>query len=221
MLAAEYRRAGYDVVINPQGDQLPLPLRQFEFDLIALSPNDNVVIEVKHRRDFETPFIKAIAARVSEIPGWRFEVQFIGEPGIQLQAPASPLTLPQIRGRLDSARLLLAHNDADSALVVAWSAFEAVLRLITWGADMVIAPWNGRRAAKELVVLGVLSRSDYDLLYRGLSARNHVVHGSAAPRTLKPLVRSVLKAVERLAGTVDFPEEIQASRPRAKRSGLR
>jgi hypothetical protein len=199
-LAGQYRRAGYDVVIRPERDQLPAVLRRFQPDMIARREDDNVVFEMKSRAELVTDNqLAQFAEYVAKLKGWRFEVQVIEQPKEHLQRPAAPLSVEEALRRLSSATLLLKANDGESALVVAWSAFEAVLRQLSWQADIVISPWNGRRAAKELVMRGAITRSDYDLFMRGLEARNHVVHGGATARPVKPLVRSVISAVRRVA----------------------
>jgi hypothetical protein len=158
------------------------------------------VVEVKSRRDLVTESdIAQIAEYTRRLKGWRLEVQVIEEAREALEAPTAPLSLKEALRRLHSASLLLKRKDAESALVVAWSAFEAVLRQLSWDADVVISPWSGVRAAKQLVALGVLTRSDYELFMRGLDARNHAVHGGTVPSSVRQLVQSVISAVRRLA----------------------
>jgi hypothetical protein len=47
-VAEDYRRRGYDVDVVPQGPRLPEFLGGFQPDLIARSPSESVVVEVKH-----------------------------------------------------------------------------------------------------------------------------------------------------------------------------
>ena len=199
-IAGEYERAGYDVIVQPTPDLLPSSLRKFQPDLLARGEKESVVVEVKSRRELANEnVISTLATEIRKLKGWRLEVQFVESPLNDRDTPLMPLSLEEVDVRLDSATLLLSRGDAASALVLAWSAFEAILRQISWKADVPIAPWNGRRAAKQLLSMGLLARSEYDLFMRGLELRNQVVHGGAAGRSVKRIVHSVVSAVRRLA----------------------
>ena len=163
-LAAKYKRQGYDVVIHPSREQLPSVLRQFRPDLIARREDDKVVVEMKsHQELFTERDLVPIAEQVAKLQGWRLELQVVGQTRQARQKTAAPLSPEDALRRLASAAALLKSKDQESALVVAWSAFEAVLRQMSWHADIPMSPWNAARAAKQLVAIGVLTRSDYEL----------------------------------------------------------
>lgn len=200
-IAEEYRRDGYEVVIQPSAELLPSELRKFQPDILAHRQNERVLIEVKSRRQFAAESeLSALAGRVGKLKGWRLEIQFVEPPRERDQQQAAPLSLEEATARLNSATLLLSQKDPGAALVVAWSAFEAVLRRLCWKADVPVVPWNGRRAAKQLLSIGLLSRSDYNLFMRGLEARNQVVHGATVGRSVRQTVHSVISTVRRLGG---------------------
>lgn len=198
-IVKEYTSANYDVVIQPEPNLLPSQLRRFQPDILARKGNKHVLIEVKSRNEFaaETE-MSALAKEIEKLKGWQLEVQFIG-PARQLQEqPVAPLSLKQASERLDSVSLLLSHDDPESALVIAWSVFEAVLRQLSWNADVPVIPWNALRAAKQLVTLGILSRSEYELFMSGSNTRNQVVHGGSVTRSVEPMVHSIVSTVRRL-----------------------
>jgi hypothetical protein len=198
-VAGEYQRAGYDVVIRPDREQLPNALRAFQPDLLAKSAEETVVIEVKSRRELVSERqIASLAETIQSLKGWRLEVRVLEVPRYRREQAVLPMSVDEASHRLESATLLLSRKDYGSALVLAWSAFEAALRQLSWQADIAVAPWNAPRALKQLFSIGALSRSDYDLFMRGLEARNHVVHGGTAPRQADSLVRTVVSTVRRL-----------------------
>jgi hypothetical protein len=107
-------------------------------------------------------------------------------------------SLKDMSVRLRSAELLLSHKDSESALVVAWSAFESVLRYLTNFWDIPIRPWNRQRAIKKLVSIGHIRRSDCELFIRGLETRNQIVLGGSGRQSVAPLVNAVVGTVNRL-----------------------
>ena len=52
-VAREYRRAGYEVLVEPSGPQVPAFLGDYRPDLIAVGDRESVVIEVKSTRGFD------------------------------------------------------------------------------------------------------------------------------------------------------------------------
>jgi hypothetical protein len=46
-VAADYRRRGYEVRIEPRGADVPPFLEDFMPDMIAIGPSESVVVEVK------------------------------------------------------------------------------------------------------------------------------------------------------------------------------
>lgn len=79
-VARKYRLLGYDVQENPQADVLPEFMRGANPDIVAQSKSDNVVIEVKRRSSLKgSNDLVGIAERVSNRPGWRFELVILDE----------------------------------------------------------------------------------------------------------------------------------------------
>jgi len=209
-IAAEYKHAGYDVVVQPKGEHLPEALRPFRPDLLAKRGDETVVVEIKSRRELATEqAIAPLAERVERIKGWRLEVQVVEASPHERWRQGPPMSLEETKARLESTVLVVRRKDYASALVLAWSAFEAVLRHLSWQADLAMVPWNGQRAAKQLFAIGALSRSDYEMFMRGLEARNQVVHGGSASQRELSLVRSVISTVRRL---LDESNKSNASR---------
>jgi hypothetical protein len=89
-VAQEYREKGYEVITNPAASELPDFVREFPPDIIARSPKECVVIEVKNWVSaIERERLRAIARKVESRPGWRFVVVSPGggdrSPGPSLQ----------------------------------------------------------------------------------------------------------------------------------------
>lgn len=197
-IAGDYARAGYEVLI-PGRDKLPRPLQSYQPDLIVRGPTETVVVEVKLRRELAGDSqLSAFADQIRKLKNWRFELHIVEAPRAERQQAAAPAPLEGVSARLDSVALLLAHKDPESALVIAWSAFESVLQHLTQICDVPIRPWNSQRAVKQLLAVGCLRRSHYELFMRGLETRNHIVHGGSIGHPVAPLVKSVAGAIQAL-----------------------
>src|SRR5438045_6375472 len=80
-LLSEYERNGYNVHLHPAANELPAFLRDFAPDLVAISPNDHVVIEVNAAASAtDAEKIKSLAEAVDRESGWRLEVAFVSQP---------------------------------------------------------------------------------------------------------------------------------------------
>ena len=71
-IAAEYRANGYSVIVNPASDETPSFVRDCTPDLIAVSDDDRVVVEVKAAPSIESDRTIRLAEAVAANPPWRF-----------------------------------------------------------------------------------------------------------------------------------------------------
>jgi len=201
-IVGEYKRAGYEIHAEPVPSFLPKSLRPFRPDLIAHKGDEWVWIDIKSRREIASDAeISDLATQIGKLKGWHLEVQFIEPPDRGARLITNPLLEKDISTRLNSARLLLSHEDPDSALLITWSALEAILHQLTWNKDVGIEPWNGVRAAKQLTAVGELSRTDYEFVLRTAEARNQVAHGGSAGASTRSMVRSLISLALRLMRT--------------------
>lgn len=79
-IASEYRRRGYDVAIRPRENHIPAFLRPFQPDLVATSPLDNVVVEIRSSSEFTSKAIVTLAESIEAQSGWRFELVVVNPP---------------------------------------------------------------------------------------------------------------------------------------------
>jgi Holliday junction resolvase len=130
-LAREYRKLGYDVITQPDKDQLPDFLAMLQPDMIASNQQENVVFEVKSQRTLTASTeLKDIAIAIQGKKGWRFELVVTNpreKDGIRT-ASDSLLNRSEVLYRLQEARHLSEQEHGEAAFLLAWSAAEAVLR---------------------------------------------------------------------------------------------
>lgn len=195
-----YRRQGYTVIVEPRGDDLPPFLARFTPDLIAYNDRESVVVEVKTRRDLPTSGdIVDLADAVNGHEGWRFDLAMVKPERPPLVADdAESLTRQEIVARLGAARDLAQQRQDEAAVLLAWSAVEAALRLVAQQQRITLETEQPAYVIKRLYTLGVLSRHEYDLLQSGLDMRNTIVHGFRPSRAESALVDSLVNLVEQL-----------------------
>jgi Holliday junction resolvase len=178
-VAQEYRDKGYHVIVEPTLSQTPDFVREFRPDIIATSGKESLIIEVKqvsHERDRDR--VRAIAQLVERRPGWRFIV--VTPQPREGVLPGEALRLmdaSKVRELLREAQALADATHYKGALLLAWAAVEAAMRLAAQ--QQAIDPrrpdtWTLMR---ELVSNGTLDRESYQQLSDFFRLRSALAHG--------------------------------------------
>lgn len=200
-VAREYRQRGYEVLVEPTSDQLPGFLANFRIDILARNREENAIVEVRtHNSLTSTPELDAIARALQDEPAWRFD--------LVVRNPREPLSLKfkdavslgqsDIVSRLHEARELSDEEHGEAALLLAWSATEALLRYIAENESIVVTAHNPNHVIKSLFIYGVLDREQYQILQEGVDARNRVIHGYKERKSLGNTVGQLLSVASRL-----------------------
>lgn len=182
-LAEEYRQKGYEVIEEPAPDQLPDFLAAYHPDLLLRRGEEAIVVAVKARSSLvREPHLRELARVLQAKPGWTFELVLVQE-GERLAVPdgAQPFQRADIRGRLDTAARLLEVGAPEAAVVLAWGAAEASVRLLSEEEGVVLERLTPPYILYQAVTNGVISRGDYQQLLQALKYRNALVHGFTIP----------------------------------------
>lgn len=201
-VADEYRGKGYDVVLEPEADQLPTVLAGYRPDIIARRGDETVVVEVKSRHSLRRPpQLEALAKAVRELPGWRFEL-VVARPDIAFPLPelTEPWDEDQVSEALHEARQLLRTGHPAAALLLAWAATEAALRLLASKEAVTIERWEANALLNGLTTSGVLTRQRYKTLREALELRNAVAHGLKPPKLEPSKVQKLIQTASDLLG---------------------
>lgn len=197
-LAAEYRAKGYEVHLHPDRAQLPAFLIGFTPDMIALSSEDKVVIQVRSARDFDAEQVQKLAAFVENQPPWRYEVALVNLPTAPDVPAAEDLaTEAQVSRLIANAELLATQGQVEAAALLAWSAVETILRKLTRVAAPELERQGSARVLKHLYALGCVQPEIYDTLSRLLTFRNALAHGFT-PRASMPDLAAAIMDIRRL-----------------------
>lgn len=198
-VAREYRRAGYEVIVEPTGPQVPGFLGDYRPDLIAIGDRESVVIEVKSIRGFDRSEVnREIAAQVAKQPGWRFELVVTGPRRERQFDEQEPWELPVIDGYLEQVRRLLETENREAAFLLLWANTEALLRRVAEKERLQVGRLSPSQLVRELAMQGLLERFDYLALERAATLRNGLVHGMGSPKVEPALLDNLLGVIEGL-----------------------
>ena len=200
-VAREYRKQGYNVIVEPDRNQLPGFLVPFRPDMIAYGEKENVVVEVRMQDTLtDLPKLNAIAEAVQDQPMWRFELVVTNPRSrdFKVLKDASVLVHRDIRSRLQEAHQLAAQEHGEAALLLTWSAIEALLRRIAQEERIMVAQSGPFPLMKSLFSYGLLDKEQFDILQQGLQIRNTVAHGFMSTQSYATILERLFKTADQL-----------------------
>lgn len=195
-VAHEYRNKGYDVIVEPDAGQLPEALTRFRPDVLARKADEVVVVEVRSRGSLIDPELQELAKAVRAQPGWRFELVILkpepGPPGTKAW------DAEDVAHGLSQVEAILGSGHREAALLLAWSAAEATLRLLAGKEGLALDRDDAAYLLKLLATRAVITRREHDLLWEILELRNAVAHGHKPPDLGPVKIRKLCETVSTL-----------------------
>jgi hypothetical protein len=176
-LAREYRRLGYEVLEQPDGDGLPEFLRGFSPDLVVMKEGDCAVVVIKTREEvIGSNELVELAATVDAQPGWRLEFLSLGR---QKAAAAGP-SEQGLEGLMASALAVYDAGERNLALISLVSVAEELLRDVALEQRIRTRDQDARTIIAALEFEGLIDEATTSVLERAWERRNELVHGGAA-----------------------------------------
>lgn len=171
-VANRYRKDGYRVIIEPL--EMPAFLQNTQVDMVALSDTDNVLIEVVSQETIKnSKKIENLALLAQKQDGWRFELIVTNHKEEKLR----DISMQEINSRLEQASNILENNNAEAALLFAWSAAEATMRVIATEDGLKPKTRSPIQLTKTLYSYGSIGPSAYETLLASAEMRNRIAHG--------------------------------------------
>ena len=206
-VAAKYEANGYQVILEPGAADLPDFLGGYRPDFIARLGKDTVLVEVKPAASSETmERYRELAETVHARPGWRLDLVLGGQPdSLLLPGPLPVMSAENVTRRYQEAERLLQDGHHEAALLIAWAATEAALRLLAERNAVTYQRSNTPTLLKQLVSQGILDRARYQELWDSYKGRSALAHGfvskeeSTSAQSVIRLGREVLAEVQRAA----------------------
>ncbi len=207
-VAEEYRQKGYEVLLSPQPEALPEFLRGYRPDLIVRQGKEAIVIEVKSRSSIASAqYLRELAQTVEQHPGWRVQLVVTNpensEYSINIEGSLQEY---EIKTQLQIAKEL-ANGHPEPAILFTWSLAEATLRLLANQEGLSLQkPESPVLLLKQLVIEGIISREQYQLLTNVFQVRNAIAHGFKATKQTQIDVLEFIKVIEQLLGLLNTTE---------------
>lgn len=178
-IVRKYKEKGYKVLLEPESTELPSFLVNFQPDIIAYGPEENVVVEVKSNSSLSgDKELVLLSDAVNSVFGWRFELVVTNPKKTAVMGDiAGELSVEELVSRLSAVRQLLSIQQKEAATLLAWAVTEASMRLLAKHQSIELERDSPVFVLKTLFSLGVISRDDYELLQESMQFRNALAHG--------------------------------------------
>lgn len=202
-IAEEYKQRGYRVTIEPTPKELPQFLSRFKPDVVAVGPDESVVIEVKSSNKLRgLNYWQELTEAIQQHPGWRFELVVDNATKRKL---SETITSEQIKELVRDGRRLADEGMLRPALLILWSAAEAAMRLAGFEYEVDLPDFRPATIISRLYTDGVLEREDYEFLMSCMRRRNSIAHGfqeeSIDPSIIAELSQITLRLLGANAGS--------------------
>lgn len=183
-LADGYRGEGYDVIVRPESGQLPAFAADFRVEIVGRRGAEGVLVAARKNRaavaaDGDLP---SYAEVTGGQPGWRFDLAVLeGENSDAFEfGDAEELTESEIARSLDRARELDGLGYPQAAVVAAWAAFEAAMRMrLRATGERAGRVGSPRQIWRELYSAGELTPEEFRVGEGAAKLRNRIAHGFA------------------------------------------
>jgi len=208
-LIRDYSKKGYRVITEPNSNLIPRFLENFRPDIIALSNEDNVVIEIKSsgkNTDFKK--LEELANIVNSMENWRFELVFTN-PKNRINSNNQLIIIDngKITERVATVKRLLNQNSIEPAFLIGWATLEASIRnkLKSINIKKEIINRPSLHIIKNLFSFGLINHSTLRKLENINNKRNKLIHGFESNISYAN-INEVLEVIELLTGTGDSSE---------------
>lgn len=207
-IASDYTKHGYKVLVEPKDQELPSFLGGFHPDLVAIGPQDSVVVEVKIGTETAaSERFRELVETIQQQPGWRFSLVVVDPRTDEVAPSIQPLLdIPHITGRLREAEELYGQDMKDAAFIVLWLSIEAILRHLAIKENLPLERVPSSALFKELYSMGLISNQTLNICLRALTVRNAIVHGFESPG-LDDVFKSLLTIVPELLEELNQQQE--------------
>ena len=173
-----YRDKGYDVLIEPQSDQLPDFLQAFRPDLIVHKGDEHIVVEVRTRgRVSDFPQVNELAKVVRNEVGWKFQLFLLGPENSFFVNGASLFTVEEIRLKIKEVAFFVENGHLEAAFLMGWSLVEATLRVLAVKEGIEGETATPDYLLKQMTFEGIIARETYHDLKHAQQTRDAIAHG--------------------------------------------
>lgn len=192
-----YRNKGYDVLIEPQGDQLPDFLQTFRPDLIAHKGDEHIVVEVRVRGQVsDFPQVNELAKVVRNEAGWKFELFLLGPENSFFVNGASLFTVEEIRSKRKEVALFVENGHLEAAFLMGWSLVEAILRILAVKEGIEGETAMPDYLLKQMTFEGIIARETYHDLKHAQKTQDAIARGFKSSQLTVETVQELIDLID-------------------------
>ena len=200
-IADNYQSQGYEVIHNPNRQQIPFELDNYDPDLLVrISANHGLLIGIEDSAtNLAVEYYSKIAKFVSEQGNWRF-LLITGEdatPIAEEDIADNRLTRPQILQRKERIAKLMAIGDREAAFIALWVFAEILMRRHARQVFIPIDRLPTILMINHLYTQAEISVDQFNRAIALIEIRNRVAHGFSVK------LLSLNQAIENLLVLVD------------------
>lgn len=192
-----YRDKGYDVLIEPQGNQLPDFLQAFQPDLIAHKGDEHIVVEVRTRGQVsDFPQVNELAKVVRNEADWKFELFLLGPENSFFVNGARLFTVEEIRSKRKEVALFVENGHLEAAFLMGWSLVEATLRVLAVKEGIEGETATPDYLLKQMTFEGLIARETYHDLKQAQQTRDAIAHGFKSSQLTVETVQELIDLID-------------------------
>ncbi len=192
-----YRNKGYDVLIEPQGDQLPDFLQTFRPGLIAYKDDEHIVVEVRTRGQVsDFPQVNELAKVVRNEAGWKFELFLLGPENSFFVNGASLFTVEEIRSKRKEVALFVENGHLEAAFLMGWSLVEAILRILAVKEGIEGETAMPDYLLKQMTFEGIIARETYHDLKHAQKTQDAIARGFKSSQLTVETVQELIDLID-------------------------
>jgi len=206
--ASQYESKGYDVILNPGKNELPDFLKDHEVDMIAKNQHESVIVEVKKPDEPASGSLIGLA-RLAKENGWRLQVisaSSRADDERESVAAVPLLSQREVEDTLSQAEILTQQGFVAPAMIMAWTAFEALVGHVLKGEEVALDSYSPATILEAAQRLDFLQPGERAGLGQLAFLRNAMVHGRSTSKLsysddeVLALIGLVRKLVKRAIG---------------------
>ena len=183
-LAENYRPQGYAVTVPPDRESVPFDLNGVRPDLLAEKEDEHLLILANNtQQPISISRLRELMETIKQqpVPGWRLLLVNYSAETVTGGLPQDPISWSTIVQRINQAKKLRESGEAEAAILLFWSALEALLRRHAESLGFPLEQLSVRALLDYLYSDADLSYEHFDQAKMLLSGRNKVAHGFPLP----------------------------------------
>lgn len=203
-LLPKYEAEGFDVYVHPSPSILPLFMKAYQPDVIALKKDRKIAIEIVGSTARSAQKVKSLQSLFADHDDWELRVFYASPLGSAQSLPIASQS--EIATAVQEINSLISGGHHLPALVMAWATFEAISRALI--PDKFERPQTPSRLVEVLGSEGYVTPDEADILRSAIPIRDAAVHGQldliAEPRLVEQFM-SITTMLARMVAEKSIP----------------